>query len=93
MGLFSVATSWAFTMDLSAPSIGYVNDGEQNGDDATFDIDYQTERSKISAHWGGFSDPHTHIKEYKVSVGTWKEGQGVVAKQTVGLVKRRYICM
>ena len=93
VGLFSVAASWAFTMDLTSPNKGYVNDGEQNVEDNAFDIDYQTERSTITANWGGFSDPQTHIKEYKVSVGTWKEGQDVVAKQAIGLRKRKYICV
>ena len=41
------------------------------------------------AHWGGFSDPHTHIKEYRICVGTMKGSQDVVALQTIGLVKSK----
>ena len=41
------------------------------------------------AHWGGFSDPHTHIKEYGICVGTMKGAQDVVALQAIGLVNSK----
>ena len=53
------------------------------------DLDYQTKSSVLFAHWGGFSDPHTAVKEYIVSVGTTKGGQDAVDTQAVGLVTGR----
>lgn len=73
---------------------GYVNDGERKPGGTSSDIDYQIEGSVIFAHWGGFSDPHTAMKEFLVSVGTTKGGQDVVGTQEVGLatgnIKSRY---
>ena len=64
---------------------GYVNDGERKPGGTSFDLDYQTEGSVIFAHWGGFSDPHTALKEFLVSIGTTKGGQDVIDAQSVGL--------
>ena len=64
---------------------GYVNDGERKPGGTSFDLDYQTEGSMIFAHWVGFSDPHTALKEFLVSVGTTKGGQDVVETQEIGL--------
>ena len=69
---------------------GYVNDGEQKPDDPAFDLDYQTERSILRAYWGGFTDPHTLIREYRVSAGTLKGAQDVLTTQAIGLVNSRY---
>ena len=85
-GLFITASSWAFTVDTSPPITGYVNDGKRKQDGSAKDIDYQTERSELSAHWGGFSDPHTPIKEFILSIGTTRGGTDVIIAQSVGVV-------
>ena len=89
-GLFSVATSWAFTVETTSPMKGYVNDGELKSDDSAFDLDYQMERSKLRAYWGGFTDPHTPIREYRVSAGTIKGAQDVLTTRAIGLVNSKY---
>lgn len=47
------------------------------------DIDFQSERDKISARWSGFYHPHSNVT-FTMSVGSTKGGTDVVNAQNVG---------
>lgn len=83
-GLFTVASSWAFVVDVSPPVIGHVYDGPFiNG--MFIDLDNTNDHTKIAAHWKGFHDPHTSIKEYFIAVGSCSDCDDVLVEQTIGL--------
>ncbi|XP_061176006.1 uncharacterized protein LOC133184957 [Saccostrea echinata] len=83
--LVSLATSWAYIVDLSPPVEGYVFENSPSGS-SKFDIDYQTDMSKLKVFWEGFHDPHSSIKEFFVTVGTCRRCDDVIGRQSVGLV-------
>ncbi|XP_078621331.1 uncharacterized protein LOC144887808 [Branchiostoma floridae x Branchiostoma japonicum] len=67
-GLVSTAISHGFVAETSPPEAGFVYDGPLT--DPADDLDYQTDKTTISAHWGKFHDPHTDIVSYTWRVGT-----------------------
>ncbi|XP_062616047.1 uncharacterized protein LOC134277752 [Saccostrea cucullata] len=83
-GLMSMATSWAYTVDLTPPTIGHVLDISPMGKEV-LDIDFQTETSKLFIVWKGFYDPHSSINEYLVSIGSCSRCEDVLVKQCVGV--------
>ncbi|XP_062576068.1 uncharacterized protein LOC134237945 [Saccostrea cucullata] len=84
--LVTSATSWAYTVDFSPPSEGYVLELSPSGN-SKLDIDYQTDINKLMIFWEGFYDPHSSIKEFFVTVGTCRRCDDVIRRQSVGLVK------
>ncbi|KAJ8299760.1 hypothetical protein KUTeg_023820 [Tegillarca granosa] len=89
-GLTSIASSWAYIVDTTPPIKGYVYDGNRSYSDVYKDIDYQSDTSAIYAHWEGFHDPHTQIKEYFVSVGSCPQCDNTVNYQSVGVKTNFY---
>lgn len=82
-GLFSAATLPAgFTIDLSPPAAGLVNDGPGA------DLDLQGSASAFAANWGGFSDAVSGIIRYEWGVGTVFGGVNVMGFTDVGLATR-----
>ncbi|XP_061176007.1 uncharacterized protein LOC133184958 [Saccostrea echinata] len=84
--LVSLATSWAYIVDLSPPVEGYVFELSPSGKNKV-DIDYQTDMSKLKIYWEGFHDPHSSIKEIFITVGTCSRCDDVIGRQSVGLLK------
>lgn len=78
----TLASSWAYVFDMSAPVSGHVYDGIK--DTSPSDIDYQTDMSSISVHWEGFHDPHTVIKNFFVHIGTCSGCSNVMEQQYIG---------
>ena len=69
-GLSSVSSSLGYILESSPPQGGIVYDGPQP-QGANFDLDYTSDSTSLSAHWGGtFSDPHTGISEYYWRIGS-----------------------
>ena len=69
-GLLSVSSSLGYILESSPPLGGVVYDGLQP-QRGNFDLDYTSDSTSISAHWGGtFSDPHTGIAEYYWRIGS-----------------------
>ncbi|XP_078334035.1 uncharacterized protein LOC111124258 [Crassostrea virginica] len=83
-GLMSMATSWAYTVDLSPPVAGHIYDGVPGS--VLADIDFQTDMSALTVYWEGFHDPHSAIKEYYISVGTCPSCDDVLGRQAIGIV-------
>ncbi|XP_078321865.1 uncharacterized protein LOC111103999 isoform X3 [Crassostrea virginica] len=83
--LMTLATSWAYIVDLSAPLRGHVFDVLPAGDIKT-DIDFQTDMSRLKVTWIGFYDPQSPIKEYFISIGTCSSCDDVIARQSVGII-------
>nr|XP_034314147.1 uncharacterized protein LOC105348718 isoform X1 [Crassostrea gigas] len=83
-GLMSLATSWAYIVDLSPPIAGHIYDGVPGSELA--DIDFQTDMSALNVYWEGFHDPHSAIKEYYISVGTCQSCDDVIGRQAIGIV-------
>jgi hypothetical protein len=83
-----IATSWAFVVDTTSPVLGHVYDGQRptTGSDV-HDVDYQTDLSALYAHWEGFHDPHSSIKDYYVSIGTCPQCEDVLTNQAIGIVE------
>ncbi|XP_033751510.1 LOW QUALITY PROTEIN: uncharacterized protein LOC117335547 [Pecten maximus] len=93
-GLYSQASSWAITVDLSPPVKGHVYDGtEDNHPTNQLDRDFQTDRSYIAAFWEGFFDAHSNIEEYFVSIGTCPGCQDVLEMQAVGITNKFALSM
>ena len=83
-GMFTVATSWAFLVDVTPPVVGHVFDGPViNGTDN--DNDYTRSHDTLQAHWKGFHDQHTSIKEYFITAGSCKMCDDVLVKQPIGV--------
>lgn len=69
-GLVSVSSSLGHILESTPPQGGIVYDGPQS-DGGNFDLDYTSDSTRLSAHWGGtFSDPHTGVSEYYWTVGS-----------------------
>ncbi|XP_055997828.1 uncharacterized protein LOC125647098 [Ostrea edulis] len=83
-GLMSLATSWAYTVDVSPPIAGHIYDGVPGT--AHADIDFQTDMSALNVYWEGVFDPHSAIQVYYVSVGTCPTCDDVVSRQALGIV-------
>lgn len=60
-----------FTVDLTAPVGGTVNDG------TSADSDHQASLNTISANWSGFSDTESGIVSYEWAIGTTAGGTDV----------------
>ena len=69
-GLSSVSSSLGYILESSPPQGGTVYDGPQP-EGGNFDVDYTSDSTSLSAHWGGtFSDPHSGIAEYFWTIGS-----------------------
>lgn len=69
-GLTSTSSSLGYVLDSSPPQGGMVYDGPQP-QEGNFDLDYTSDSTSLSAHWGGtFTDPHTGIVEYYWAIGS-----------------------
>ncbi|XP_069133969.1 uncharacterized protein [Argopecten irradians] len=93
-GLYSQASSWAVTVDLTPPITGHVYDG--NPDDHPpnqLDRDFQIERTYLAAFWEGFHDAHSNIAEYFVGIGTCPGCQDVLEMQAVGITNQFNLSM
>ena len=64
-GLYKQTVSRPVVADSSPPQPGHVYDASRSKDK-----DYISSLSEFMAFWGGFTDPHSFIKMYKVKVGT-----------------------
>ncbi|XP_076113973.1 uncharacterized protein LOC143082259 [Mytilus galloprovincialis] len=85
-GLSSLATSWAFQVDTTAPTPGHVYDGDKSQlTGSVKDIDFQTETKVLHACWEGFHESHSTIKDYYVSVGTCPQCEDILQEQAVGI--------
>ncbi|XP_078620549.1 uncharacterized protein LOC144887293 isoform X2 [Branchiostoma floridae x Branchiostoma japonicum] len=58
------ATTTGIMVDLTPPKGGYLEDGENPGEDLVFSSNPAT----VSAHWGNFSDPESGIQDYTIAV-------------------------
>lgn len=76
----SLAANRALVIDTSAPLPGAVDDGWSGPD-----VDVQTSVTTVSAHWGGFADPHSGIASYEWAIGTSPGAQNVRPFAPVGL--------
>ena len=63
-GLISKAVSSVITVDTRPPSPGVVYDGPAG----QTEVQHQTSRSMLQAHWSGFSDAAGEVKEYSWAV-------------------------
>lgn len=63
-GLHHTETSDGFKMDASTPSTGMVYDGTE-----IEDLEFQNSSIQMSAHWHGFSDIGSGVKQYYWCVG------------------------
>ncbi|XP_063415906.1 uncharacterized protein LOC134697555 [Mytilus trossulus] len=85
-GLSSLATSWAFELDTTPPTPGHVYDGDKDQVTGSVkDIDYQTETKVLHAHWEGFHESHSTIKDYYVSIGTCPQCEDILGQQAIGI--------
>ena len=85
----TLATSWAYIVDLSAPLRGHVFDVLPSRD-SKIDVDFQTDLSRLKVAWTGFHDPHSSIKEYYICIGTCSSCDDVIASQSVGIINGKY---
>ena len=61
-------------------------DGPQTqGSGEVFDLDYTASLTTLSAHWRGFSDPHTGISEYFWAIGSCTSCSNVQEFTSVGV--------
>lgn len=54
------------------------------------DIDYQVDSKTLFSHWEGFSDPHSTVKMYYISIGTCPRCQNVLQEVAVGTIYGKY---
>lgn len=85
--LVTTASSWAYIYDKSPPEAGQVFDGISSSYiDDNQDTDFQTDTTRIGAHWEEFYDPHTSVKIYKVAIGTCPGCDDVLQTHDVGII-------
>ncbi|VDI80173.1 Hypothetical predicted protein [Mytilus galloprovincialis] len=85
--LINSASSLSYKVDQTAPIDGHVYDGcRQNATDLMKDIDYQVDSKTLFSHWEGFSDPHSIVKMYYISIGTCPRCQNVLQEVAVGTI-------
>ncbi|XP_052082956.1 uncharacterized protein LOC127720416 [Mytilus californianus] len=85
--LVTTASSWAYIYDKSPPVAGQVFDGISSSYiDNNQDIDFQTDTTRIGAHWEEFYDPHTSVKVYKIAIGTCPGCDDVLQTHDVGII-------
>lgn len=94
-GLTSVSSSLGYILESSPPQAqgGMVYDGPQPPQGGNFDLDYTSDSTSLSAHWGGaFSDPHTGISEYYWRIGSCLGCGDIQGWASVGIAtgKRSY---
>ena len=72
VGLETTLTSQQVVVDWTPPVSGDVADGNLTSPDSDefIDVDYQSERGVLSAHWSGFQDAESGIVEYRWCIGT-----------------------
>ncbi|XP_038050879.1 uncharacterized protein LOC119724031 [Patiria miniata] len=86
VGLISMKSYGAFTVDASSPLAGQVLDGNPALVLANHrDRDFQEDRRMIGASWEGFHDPHGAIVGYFWRAGTCPGCSDVVPEQHVGM--------
>ncbi|XP_053398434.1 uncharacterized protein LOC128556766 [Mercenaria mercenaria] len=84
-GLYTATSSWAFIVEATPPVPGKVYDGPPGMDGSCVDVDYIENNSTLKAHWKGFHDPHSTMVEYFVNIGSCKDCEDVLVKQSVGI--------
>ena len=85
VGLSTVSSSLGYVLDSSPPQGGIVHDGPQH-QDRNFDLDYSSDSTSLSAHWGGtFTDPHTGISEYYWAAGSCPGCSELLGWSSVGI--------
>ena len=93
-GLAFLSSSLGYTLDSSPPEGGVVYDGPQpEGVGEIEDRDYVSSLTMLSAHWRGFSDPHTGVLEYLWAIGTCAGCSNVQQFRNVGVANSKYVCM
>ncbi|XP_038057739.1 uncharacterized protein LOC119729229 [Patiria miniata] len=86
VGLITLKSYGAFTVDASPPLAGHVFDGNPAEAPANHrDRDFQEDRRVIRAFWEGFHDPHSAIVGYSWRAGMCPGCSDVVTEQHVGL--------
>ncbi|XP_022100380.1 uncharacterized protein LOC110984469 isoform X2 [Acanthaster planci] len=86
VGLITLKSYGAFTVDASPPLAGHVFDGNPAHAPANHkDRDFQDDRTMLWAFWEGFHDPHSSIFEYSWRAGLCPGCTDVVPEQHVGL--------
>ncbi|XP_038050780.1 uncharacterized protein LOC119723938 isoform X2 [Patiria miniata] len=86
VGLITLKSYGAFTVDASPPLAGHVLDGNPANASANHrDRDFQEDRTVIRAFWEGFHDPHSAIVGYAWRAGTCSGCSDVIPEQHVGL--------
>ncbi|XP_077997650.1 uncharacterized protein LOC144450798 isoform X2 [Glandiceps talaboti] len=84
--LCTTVTSDGIMVDNSPPVAGLVYDGV--GD---VDIQYQSSRTIIGAHWYDFHDPHSSLSYYEWRAGTTSGGDDIVQSTKVHLTQKVFI--
>ncbi|XP_022107048.1 uncharacterized protein LOC110988105 [Acanthaster planci] len=86
VGLITLRSYGAFTVDASPPVAGHVFDGDLGRAPANHrDRDFQRDCTELRAFWEGFHDPHSSIIGYFWRAGTCPGCSDVVLEQYVGL--------
>ncbi|XP_022105050.1 uncharacterized protein LOC110986986 isoform X2 [Acanthaster planci] len=86
VGLITLKTYGAFTVDASPPLAGHVFDRNPAHASANHrDQDFQEDRTVLRAAWKGFHDPHSSIVGYSWRIGLCPGCSDVVPEQHVGL--------
>jgi hypothetical protein len=71
-----------------------VYDGPPGKDGTCIDVDYKENHSTLNAHWKGFHDPHSTMVEYFVNIGSCKDCEDVLVKQSVGIkTGKELVCL
>jgi hypothetical protein len=73
-------------VEATPPVPGKVYDGPPGIDGSCVDVDYIENHSTLRAHWKGFHDPHSTMVEYFVYIGSCKDCEDVLVKQSVGII-------
>ncbi|XP_038051300.1 uncharacterized protein LOC119724354 isoform X2 [Patiria miniata] len=86
VGLITLKSYGAFTVDATPPLAGHVFDGNPVNASANHrDRDFQEDRTVIRAFWEGFHDPHSAIVGYSWRAGICSGCSDVIPEQHVGL--------